>query len=810
MKYQVILFLLFTTYFATSNLHSQTISQNQISSVNVDDLSDEQIRSYWDKAKEEGYTLDQLEPLAAAKGMSQVQIAKLRRRILALPPADKQKSKEITETINPDDKFDQENELFYGLTGKNDSINNEKSLLFGYDFFNNANISFEPNLNLATPSNYQLGPGDEIIINIWGAAENTYQQKVSSEGSIRIESIGPIFVSGLSIEQAKEKINSRLKKIYSGISANTNSPYKVHTDIALSDIRRVQVNIIGEVKVPGTYTLSALSTVLNALYAAGGPTENGTFRNIRLVRNGEQVSNFDIYKFLVEGIDSGNEFLKDQDVIIVNPYEQRIKVEGAAKRPGIYEVRDEETFEDLSVFFGGFTSDAYKDRVMVERVTGSQRSVKDVVLGDTPVPLKDGDKIIIGEITNRFENKVSIEGAVYRPGIYELNDSLMLSGLFKKAMGVKEEALIQRAILYRVKDGYKREAQSFSILDLLNKEFDLPLRREDSVFVFDKNSLKEEMMVSIDGAVNEPKTIDYIENLKVEDMIALAGGFKDGADVNVIDISRRLDDGDFQTLSRTFKWSSTEDLTLQDGGGFTLKPFDRVSVRYVKGYSAQKEVMVEGEVSYPGNYTITSKNDRVSDLLSYAGGLSPFAYIEGATLVRKKNIKDREQQQELLEQIGEQDSIFEVQKPEKDFRIGLNLKKILENGGRYSKYDIILEEGDILTIPSEKQTVEVRGEILAPSLIRYDKTMSLKEYINNSGGFTSDAKKGKTYVIYANGEVKATKNYFFFKDYPRLEPGSVILVPPKAERRGGLSIQEVIGITTGLGTISLIIDRLSN
>ncbi len=787
--------------------YGQNIDSNNIENIDVDSLSDDQIRVYWEQAQKEGYTLDELGIIAAGRGMSQVEIAKLKRRVSSLPPKTHLDRGKMNSP--PIDSNKEENPLF-GRTGELTDRTEEKSEIFGYDFFNNPNISFEPNVNLATPANYQLGPGDELTINIWGAAENTYNQEVGSDGAIRIENVGPIYVSGLSVEEAKSKINSNLRRIYSGISASANSPYKVFTDVTITNIRRVQVNIIGEVEVPGTYSLSALSTVLNALYAAGGPNENGTFRNIKIVRGGEQIAVFDIYKYLVEGSNAGNEFLEDQDVIIVSPYEERVEVEGAAKRPGIYEVRSEESFEDLKEFFGSFSSDAYKERVVIERVTGTQRSIKDIIVNGEPIPLKDGDIITIGQIVDRYENKISIAGAVYRPGSYELEDNTTLSALFDKALGVRDEALMGRAILYRVIDGYKRTAQSFSVEEVLDKSYDLPLRREDSIYVFDKNNLREKLTLTINGAVNKPMTIDYVDSLKVEDLIAIAGGFKEGADVSVIDISRRVNDGSFETLSQNFRWSSTEDLKLDKRSNFNLKPFDQVSVRYLKGYSTLEEVKVEGEVSYPGNYTLSDKNYRVSDLLSKAGGLSPYANIEGATLVRKRFSDDNEEQQELLLDLGNHDSITDVQKKIDDFRIGLNLNKILEPGGKHSKYDLILEEGDILTIPSEKQTVEVRGEVLAPSLIRYDKSMSLKQYINGSGGFTSEAKKNKTYVIYANGEVKSTKNFLFFKNYPRLEPGSVILVPPKPERTGGLSVQEIIGITTGLGTIGLIIDRLSN
>ncbi|MFA5300438.1 MAG: SLBB domain-containing protein, partial [Lutibacter sp.] len=601
MKYWILTLIMVIAVFNTQQIAAQGISESQLSKVDVDSLSDEQISTYWEKAKAEGYTIDQLEVIAVSKGMPASQFSKLRQRIAALKYSNKKAESSIeedtnTEEISPLEKF--------GLEGKAPE-KDKKNLLFGYDFFNNPNISFTPNLNLATPATYQLGPGDELLIDIWGAAENNYRKKVDREGAIRIENIGPIYVSGLSMDNAKEKIISYLKKIYSGIGASGSSYSKVYADVSLVGVRTVHVNIIGEVKVPGTYSLSALSTVLNALYAAGGPTEKGTFRTIKVIRAGQELGEFDIYNYLINGSEEGNVMLRDQDIIIVKPYGSKIEVTGNVKRPGLYELKQGETINDLIGFFSGFTSDAYQERLLIERVNGKQKEVSEIVLKEqADFILRDGDKLTVGEIIDRVENRVSIEGAVYRPGTYELTKGLSLAGLLEKASGIKEDAFLNRGVIYRTIDGVKQEILSFSINEILNKDADIALKREDRVLIFSKQGLKEKQSVSIDGAVNNPQTIVFIENMRVEDLIAVSGGFSEGADATVIDISRRSAGGDFKTMSKNIKQSSSNNLLIEGNSDFFLEPFDRVSVRYLKGYTTQKNVSIEGEVSYPGDYTI--------------------------------------------------------------------------------------------------------------------------------------------------------------------------------------------------------------
>ncbi len=803
---QIILFLLFLFCLTNPNIHAQNISSASIIATDVENLTDEQILSYWQQAKAQGYTMQQLKGIALAKGVSPTKIAEFERRLNEM-----RSSTNVLEGKQIDNSLELKDTPKIGFTGTEIKDGVTKDPIFGYDFFNNQNISFTPNMNLATPSNYELGPGDEVAISLWGAAENNYNTKVDRQGAIRISNIGPIYVSGLTLEDATGKIKGKLSRIYSGINASDSSPYKVLLSISLVNVRTVQVNIIGEVKVPGTYSLSALSTVLNALYASGGPTKQGTFREIKLVRNGDEITYFDVYDYLINGSQVGNKTLQDQDIIIISPYISRVKINGSVKRTGTYELKPGETLNDLLEFTGGFTSNAYKERVVLERIEGDRRVVKEILIDkESETPLQDGDVLTVNEIIDKFENRISIEGAVYRPGSYEFTDGLTVNDLIQKAAGVTERAFLERGLLFSTEDGVTETVTPFSVSEVLKGNKAINLKPDDKVQVFNKYNLSENYTLSIDGAVNSPVTIPYVENMTVEDLVLLGGGFTDGANENKIDIYRRVDDDSYETLSENFKVSANGKLTLEDGSNFILQPNDRVSVRYLKGFSEQIKVSVTGEANYPGNYTIERKNEKISDLLERAGGITQYAFIEGATLVRLNPFYKEETQRQTFEELAKKEAITgtedETLKNRREFRVGINLEKII--GDEDSKHNLVLKSGDQLIIPSIKQTVKVEGEVLVPSLVRFEKGMTLKDYISKSGGFSTDAKKGKTYVVYANGDIAATKHFLFFRSYPKLEPGAAILVPAKPENRNKLSTQEVIGISTGLTTLGLLIDRL--
>lgn len=800
MKKSIITLIVLVVLACVQGVSAQDISN--IASVRVDDLSDVQIENFWRKAQESGYTIGQVETVAKSKGMPSVEIEKLKTRIRGLQL--KKSTKNVSEK-----KFDPKPNQVEGVFGlaAGQTKGGKKDPLFGYDFFRNPKISFTPNINVATPKNYQIGPGDVLQIDVWGAAEANYSKTVNKQGNIRIQGVGLISLSGISIEKATSKINSYLKRIYAGISASENSYQKVHTSVTLAKIRTVQVNIIGEVKVPGTYSLNALSTVLNALYAAGGPTKSGTFRDISLIRNGQRISDFDIYQFLLKGNEKGNVQLQDQDVLIIGPYQNLVTIDGEVKRPGIYELRKGETMQDLLKYCGGFTSTAYKNTIVVERIGKKEREVKEFPYSQiASFQLKGGDMVAIQKVLDKYKNRVTISGAVYHPGTYELKKGMTLLDLLNKASGVRDEAFLDRALIVRSKDRIDKETIAFSIPEVYNQQKSIALQPEDEVYIYNKEELRERRYVSVGGAVNRGKQIDFMEGLTIEDVITMAGGLKEGADPNNIEVSRKLKDGSFQKLSESIAVTSSKDLKLRTNV-FYLEPYDIVYVRYIKGYTSRKSVSVVGEVKHPGSYIVTEREERISDLLERAGGLSPYAYIEGATLVRRKSGVDDGQQQGRLAELKARDfTLSKVSAGKVSFKVGIDLKKILKKKGGVD--DLILKEGDELLIPSKKQTVEVQGEVQSPSIIPYVKGKPLRYYIDKAGGFTEDAKKSKTYALYTNGSADATKSFLGIRGYPNIEPGTTVLVPSRKPKKRGASTQEVIGITTGLATLGLLITQM--
>lgn len=778
-----------------------------ITTVNVDNLTDGQIKTAWDRAQAQGYTIDQFIALARTRGMQEMQAMKLKQRIMQLGSSTVSNAAptESTKARTQGDESD-----IFGYTGnEKKELQRNRDGIFGMDFFKNPKISFTPNLNMPTPENYQIGPGDELLVEVWGATEGAFRQKVDAEGNIFLNGIGRIHLAGLSFTEVKAKINTYLKRIYSGISAPDGSYAKIHTGVTITQVRTVKVNIIGEVLVPGTYSLSSLSTVLNALYACGGPSESGSFREVNLFRGGKKIATFDIYNFLLNGSEKGNLGLQDQDVIIVPPYKNRVWVEGQVKRSGFYETLDTETLANLVSFFGGFTSDAFTNTLVLERIKDAKREVKEIAFQEIgKLKMQNGDRLKIHAITGEYQNRLSIGGAVYQPGVYEFKEGMTAADLLQKANGVKKEASLNKGLIFRTKNKVDYETLSFSVKELLENKTQILLKDNDSIHIFYKEELAFKRFVKVEGAVNKPTELPFMENMTVEDAISLAGGLSNGADPSNIEIFRDINDGAFQKLSQTFKVSTNNEL-LPEGESTILQPNDIISVRYIKGFTPIQTVSVVGEVLYPGVYSIQSKDERISDLLERVGGFTPFAYKEGVTLVRKKTDEGELQQEDFLSELvaleNDSDSNKSLKKAAtktSEYRIGLEVNKIMRK--KHSKYDLLLNEGDMLLIPSEKQTIEVRGEVLAPSLVRFEKGLSLREYIDRAGGFSNRAKKSSIYVLYANGDVKATRTSLFFNNYPKLAPGAIVIVPSKPERQR-LSTGETIGIISAITTMGVLI-----
>jgi polysaccharide export protein len=793
---KLVSFIVLGCTFSFSYISAQELNMEQLSSINVDNLSNDQIRSFWEKAQSQGYTLSDLENLAKLKGVPQIQISKLNQRILMLPSKQKVVSK--TTIVEKQEGIDT-----FGITD-NKNIDIKKSKVFGFDFFQNPKISFAPNVNMPTPENYIVGTGDELIIDVWGAAENSFSQKIDNQGNINLNMIGKIRVGGLNFNEVKTKINSALRQIYSGISASEGSYNKVYTSVSIGNVRTVKVNIIGEVQVPGTYSLNALSTLLNALYACGGPTETGSFRDIQLIRNGNKIATFDVYNFLLKGSQEGNLNLNDQDIIIVPPYKNQVEVKGNVKREGFYEIKDNENLATLIDFFGGFKANAYKDNLVIERIVGAKREVKEVSYSQANTfIMKSGDKLTIQKLSDIYHNKISIGGAVYQPGNYAYTEGMSALDLINRAAGVLDQAHLERGLLFRTTNRVDKQTLNFSVKDLLDKKINLPLQTNDSLFIFSNDNIKNKQFVRIEGAVKNPTSIPFMEGLKAEDLIIMAGGFTEGADASTIHLSRQVNDENFKTISEVQHISLSPDLKVSSGS-VTLQPNDIVTVRYQKGYSAQQLIKIEGEISFPGHYSILTKDERISDFIERAGGITPYAYLKGATLIRKmKDLSDKEQIKQLQE-LNNATNEIKIEKigNDNEYRVGINLEKIMKNKNSYQ--NLILKNEDILIIPSEKQTVEVKGLVLAPSLVQYEKGKTLKSYVNNAGGFANNARKRAAYVMYANGSVEGTRNFLFFKSYPKIEPGSIIIIPEKPERKS-LSTTETISITTALTTLMILI-----
>ena len=816
-----ILLMLILSIGILTKLSAQNLNIEQLAYINIDQISDEQIQAFWDKAQAQGYSLTDLETAAQVKGIPSSQISKLRQRIMTLSTSRVNKNNN-----SQTNKTSSNTQEVFGRTPINrakDSLTlTEKNRLFGYDFFQNPKISFAPTINVPTPENYIINTGDELLIEVWGATENSTTQKVDNQGNIILPLAGKVHVGGLNFTEAKARINTALRRIYAGIAAPEGSYSKIYTGVSIANIRTVKVNIIGEVQAPGTYSISALSNVINALYASGGPTKNGSFRNIQVVRSGKTIATLDIYDFLLKGSQQGNINLMDQDVIIVPPYRNQVEVIGFVKREGLYEVKEGEKLSNLIDFFGGFLANAYKDNLVIERISGAKREVKEVALSEAEkFAIYGGDKLIVHKLSDIYHNKISITGAVYQPGNYAYKDGMTVLDLINKAAGIRDEAYLNRAILFRTLNRVDKQSVNFSLKDILEQKQTIPLQANDSLHIYGRDSLSLKYFVRIEGAVRKPQQVPFAKGMTPEDLIIIAGGFIEGADHSQVQVARQTNDTNFKIISNIQNIPLSEN--LEGKQSIELEPYDIVTVRFQKGYTPQQIVKIEGEIAFPGSYAILSKEERISSLIERAGGFAPYAYIEGATLLRKKGREkeDNAQEKQLkkLKKVDKELSIIETEENTEDkkqkekndekneYRVGINLKRIMNNKNSYE--DLILKEDDVLIIPSEKQTIEVKGLVLAPSLVRYERGKSTKSYINSAGGFSDNAQKRSVYVMYSNGDVKGTKKFLFFKNYPKVAPGAIVIVPEKPERKG-MSTTETVSITTAITTLAILIYNTFN
>lgn len=863
-----LLFVCMMMCITTPELVAQSLSGTDLTKVNVDDLSDEQLTNYIKQAQSSGYSQTQLEAFARQRGMSESEISKLRNRISQLRlNSGTSTSVDGAVSMQRSDIILSEEDIFGKLAGSSnylDSEEEEESKIFGYDLFRSNKLNFSPNLNIPTPVDYILGPGDGIVVDLWGATQQYWTFEIGSEGTIRPQDLSPIYVNGLTIEKATEKIIDRLSAIYGGLKPSEGEK-TIFYQVSLGNIRNINVTIVGEVNNPGNYALNSLSTVFTALHASGGPTEQGTFRSIRLMRNNKLKTEIDLYDFLVDGVRPNDELLRDGDVIIVKLYNGQVDVTGEVRRPSIYEIKEKESFKQLMDNAGSFNSNAFKSFIEVSRNVNNGKEILNISLEDLDnIYPQDGDLVYVRPNLTTYANRVQVEGAISLDGFYELTDGLTVKQLIEKANGPRGDAYLTRATVYRMNDDFSQQTIPFDLQKLLTGEIaDIPLLREDIVRISSVYDLREEYFVEINGEVSLEGTYPYIDNMTVEDIILLAGGLREGASGAKVEISRRNKRGVANTLSEIITLDIDTDLSIIGGDQtVSIEPFDQIFIRRTANYTLQRQMTIEGEISSPGLYAISRKDERISDIIRRADGLTPYAYAEGAVLIRKteytekttdnelsieklnllkskvlsdsslmmnearqqlfdrlesliieseeeENKKQNEQtlRQGLGQSVSDADSLIAVVKLSEEEPTVLDLNEILNNPG--SKYDFIIREGDIIIIPGKLETVRVSGEVISALNLGYDEEFSFKDYINDAGGFTSNARKGRSYVQYPNGRRKQARRFLFFKFYPRVEPGSTIIVTKKPEHNK-ISLQEILAITSSLATITFLVDRIRN
>jgi len=775
-------------------------------SVNVNELSDSQIDRIVQEIQTRGLSEDQAIALAKAQGASQVQIDQLMVRIQQRQlNAGGQTTPAISPTLTPGLSKRQT------VTGRAQITATEKNKkVFGFHLFNSENLTFEPSINIPTPKNYSLGIGDQVMITVWGASQTHYQLMIDQNGAITIPDVGPVYLSGISFEKAQTLVKSRLTAIYSGMSGQYPNTW---AEVSLGAMRSIKVNVIGEINAPGTYTLPSTASAFNALYLSGGPNENGSFREIRLIRDGETIHTIDVYDFLVNADPSSNAQLRDQDIIFVPTFKTRVEIDGQIKRSGLYEIKSAETLKDLVRFAGGFSEKAYTHQLSLIRNNQREREVRDIPEADFgSFGLQNGDMVKADSILNRFSNRVSVRGAVLHPGNFELTAGMKLSDLLKKADGPREDAFMNRGLINRLKEDHTPENISFDLKEVMGGKNDMLLKREDEVMISSISDMREERTVNIMGEVLNPRPFEYRDNMTLGDLIFRAGGFREDADLAFVELTRRLSYEEAakvgDKINEIHQFALTRDLKLSPSdAAFKLQPFDDVYVRRAPGFRDQGTVMVTGEVTYAGTFSIASKNERISDMIRRAGGLVPGAYIKGATLTRTRELSAVEI--EKRKQMMKLDSTYKdnMINNKQFFAVGIEMEKILANPG--SNIDLLLQPADVINVPRQLQTVKVSGSVMNPLALTWEKNIGLRRYIDRAGGYASKAKISKTYVIYPNGTSASTRG-FIFRTVPKVTPGSEIIVPEKPEKKGGDDTMKWISIAGLMTSMAVSIVTLVN
>ena len=693
-----------------------------------------------------------------------------------------------------------------------------RNKVFGRDIFNNPRLNFEPNMNIATPQNYRLGPGDAVYVDIYGASQKTIESTITPDGTIVIEGYGPIELSGLTVNQANSKLKATLGARYKSSKVK----------LTVGQTKTISVNVMGEVMTPGTYTLSAFATVFHALYMAGGTNNIGTLRNIKVFRNNRQVTTVDIYDYILNGKMTGNIRLAEGDVIVVGPYDCLVSISGKVKRPMYYEMKQTESLASLMKYSGGFTGDAYKKSVRVVRKSGTQYSVFNVGEFDmSSFRMSDEDSVSVDSILPRYSNMVEVRGAVFRPGMYQMGGEVeTVRTLIQQAEGVTEDAFTAHAVMHRLKPDRTLEVIQVDVDGIMNgRVADIPLKNEDVLYIPSKKELQEDLTLTIHGEVMYPGIYKYADNETLEDLVLQAGGLKETASLMKVDVARRIVDQRLttssDTIAHTFSFALKDGFVIDGEPGFVLKPYDEIYVRKSPGFYKQQNVYVEGEVLFAGTYTLSKKNERVSEIIKKAGGLSNMAYPQGARLERRLTNLERKRVAEIMKLQREQredeirsqaiksgKSISDLKQLASTdnyeipdfYPVGIELDKAIANPG--SDADIVLREGDRLTVPVYNGTVKINGEVMYPNTVAYKEGKGINYYIDLAGGFSGKAKKSRTYIIYMNGDVAKAGHGV------KVKPGCEIVVPQKSMSK--MSTAESISLISGTASIAAMIATIAN
>ena len=789
-------------------------------------MTDSQVIQYVQEGTKQGKSQQQLMMELSAKGVSRDQVLRLKKMY---------ESGQIgagtggTEATNPNSRLRKEylrkdnmqqgnGNYVMGTVMMNDSTSmtmpldqygrpikpiNPEDQVFGRNIFTNENLTFEPDVNVATPQDYRLGPGDEIIIDIWGASENSIRQEISPDGCITIPGLGMISLNGMNIADAKEYLRSELSRIY----ADEGNQIQV----TLGNTRSIRVNVMGEVMVPGTYTMSAFASVFHALYNAGGITELGSLRDIRVARNGKTVANVDVYEYILQGKTDTNISLQEGDVIIVPTYEAIVKVKGKVKRPMKYEMKGDETISTLLKYAGFFASNAYKNSVRVVRQEGRQLSVATVERDNFgSFKVMDGDVVSADSISNRYSNRLEIVGAVYRPGIYEFSDRInTVKKLLTQADGLLGDAFTNRAVLYRQRENLTSEVLPVDVKGIMEgSAADVELRNNDLLYIPSIHDIKDEGDVYISGEIKNPGTYPYADNMTLEDFVITAGGLKETASLVRVDVARRIKDNKgteaSETVSQNFTFGLKDGFIVDGEPGFVLEPYDQVFVRKSPAYSVQKIVTVKGEVLFEGEYSLNRKNERLSNLIERAGGITAFGYTKGAKLTRVANEDEKKRMADVLDimrrELGE--GLTDSLKLELDsvFTVGIDLEAALAKPG--SSADIVLREGDVISVPEMTSTVKINGAVMMPNTVTYLDGKNVGYYLNQAGGYSQNAKKSKKFIIYMNGQVEKVKSRS-----KKVEPGCEIVVPNKVKKN---TFGNIMGYTTSIASLAMMVASIAN